>query len=636
MGVDDKFTLDVLVNNGVNVESHEELKVAYADLKITEINIHKTIKAELSSDQYREKDGKYYVMNYEPGYQLSRLQNGLPTGDVYTRAVRDDKTIDNHLVLNGNYFTIDGSDLPIIDDIGDDGNSLFPENHNAVNKNQPWGTDENNKIWIKNGQTSIFANLLAYANTTGSYNYELVDGGADLTTLSNPSNSVFRRGVGAYSLVYRQYQNSVTYNNLYIISNTITPQVNYNQAAELVKSEEELAGYNSGGYNGIMVRGCTANTNNVVIDYANTGLNASCDMATVNCKDTYVFYSWGYSLYGWSSCSVTLENCDFRYSGGACIHIDEHRDEVGSAEVYDCIEGYRKGEDNERKFTVNFDPSLTIDNKTQLVNWVVGNEVWFRLMGLSGTTSTLVAGMNGIIQGFSNAQYSIVKSYNHLSESDKAYSQGTTDNPQMWNFAVMLREGEFTYASTQGLFGRFNLDFNGTKITRMPVQKNTSSYVSHTQNSLGKLTAPSPSFAEIGVDGFMYPTLGANPGLFLFPVSPFSNYVDSLTQVPGMGGALEANVAQIMGTYQGFAGQAAYRSQIINMLASQLAGTAVEIPEEQQVFNVWSSFAMGIAQNGIRDHAGNSLGYGFAEIGLDIPGIRGTIISYYYEGNLID
>ena len=627
---DDNVKLSFNVNAGVNVESHAELKEYYADLSVTEINIHKTIRAELSADQYREKDGKLYVMNYEPDNQLYNAQQGRPTGDVYVRAVTDGNTINNNLVVNGNYFTIDGSGLPIIDDVDPDtGEALFPENHSAVNKNQPWGTDsEGNKIWIKNSQTSIFANLLAYADKNGSYDYELVEGGSILSHV-DMSDTVFSRGVGAYSLLYRQHENSVTYNNLYIIGNTITPQVNYDQAAEYVKSEEELAGYNSGGYNGIMVRGCTVNTNNVVIDYANTGVNVSCDMATANCEDTYIFYSWGYSLYGWSSCTVNLTNCDFRYSGGACVHIDEHREEQGSYEVYDCMEGYKKGQTNERTLTINFDPSLTIDRNTQLVNWVVGNEVWFKLMGLDGLTSTLVASMNAIIHGFSGVQYSIVKSYNHLNDSDKAYSQGATDNPQMWNFAVMLRQGEFEYAQSQGLYGVFNLDIAGEKIKRMPVQKGASSYVTHTTNSLGALTLPVSPFSEVGLNGFMQPTVSqGNIGLFLFPVSPISNYVDSLNPIPELEGPVEANIAQIMGTAQGF--DHALRPNIVNMIAGR------EVPAEQQVFNAWSAYALGIALRGIQDHAGNSTGYGYTEIGLDISGITGSIISYYYEGNLID
>lgn len=616
---DENVKLSFNVNAGVNVENHAELKTYYADLSVTEINIHKTIRAELSSDQYREKDGKYYVKNYEPLNQLYYAQKGLPTGDVYVRAVTNADTINNKLVVNGNYFTIDGSGLPIIDDVNpEDGSALFPEDHEAVNKGQSWGTDDKNKIWIKNSQTSIFANLLAYADRTGSYAYEIVDGGADLTTLSDSTDGTYSRGVGAYSLVYRQFDNSVTYNNLYIIGNTITPQVNYSQAAELVKSEEELAGYNSGGYNGIMVRGCTVNTNNVVIDYANTGVNVSCDKATANCKDTYIFYSWGYSLYGWSSCTVNLENCDFRYSGGACVHIDEHRDERGHVEVYDCAEGYKKGQINERKFVVDFDPTINIDRKTQLINWVVGNEVWFKLMNLSAITADLTAGMTNILHGYTNSQYSLVKSYDDLSADDKAYSQGTdSTNPDMWNFAVMLREGDFPQAATQGLFGVFDMNIAGQTIKREPTPLSTSSWVSYVTNSLRDAIAT-------GVAGFMQPTKSQNPGLFVFPVSPISNYVDSLKAIPGLEGPVEANIAQIMGTVQGF--NNALRPNIVNMIAGE------EVPAEDQVFNAWSAYALGISQNGILDHTGNSRRYGYLEVGLDVFGIRGTIYSYYYEG----
>ncbi|MCR5564222.1 MAG: hypothetical protein K6F59_00300, partial [Gammaproteobacteria bacterium] len=621
---DEKVTLEFNVNAGVNVENNAELRLYYADLGVTEINIHKTIIAELTSDQFREKNGRQYVINYEPGKQLSEAQSGRKTGDVYVRAVSDANTIGNELIVNGNYFTIDGSNLPIIDNVNPNtGYSVFDDEHRAVNFNSPLLVDGKN-LYINNGQTSIFANLLAYADTTGSYNYELVDGGADLTTLSDPSDSVYSRGVGAYSLVYRQYSNSVTYNNLYIIGNTITPQVNYSQEEQYIKTEEELAAYNSGGFNGIMVRGCTAKTNNVVVDYTNIGLNASCDMAVMDAKDTYVFYSWGNSLYGWSSCTIKLDNCDFRYSGGACVHIDEHREERGSYEVYDCF-------DHSKTFTINFDPQLTIDRKSQLINWVTGAEIWFKLNGIAEATTPLVGGMNGIVQGLTDKTYSVVKAYNKLSKSDIAYSQDTSSGSQMWNFAVMMREGDFANATTNGNYALIDMNVSGQSIYRQPKQLAATTWYSFAKTSL-----------EFGL---MNPTAAmGNSGLMMYPVSPFSSFVDSLTSIDAIGQS-EGDMAGLFGANafgQGFdALDETSRAQVMGALKMVYPDKFATVGNDN-TWDTWSAYALGLNEFGILNHDGTQRNiedrYGYMEVSMDIDfagaGMRGTIITYYYAGDL--
>ncbi len=248
-------------------------------------------------------------------------------------------------------------------------------------------------------------------------------------------------------------------------------------------------------------------------------------------------------------------------------------------------------------------------------------------MGLTVTTAQLTAGMTNILHGYTNSQYSLVKSYNNLSPADIAYSQGTDGNPDMWNFAIMLREGEFDRAATEGLFGVFDMNVAGQSIKREPTlpQGSTASWLSYVKNSLRDELIPGTE-----LNGFMQPTKAQNPGLFVFPVSPISSYVDSLNVLTGT--TLEAQVALIMGIYDAFSGMPAQKSEIINMMASQAAGEPVEVPAAQQVFNAWSAYALGLSKNGVLDHEGNARGYGYLEVGLDVEGIRGSIYTYYYEG----
>ncbi len=651
----ESVTLDFSVNGGVNVENNAELKLYYADLDVTEINIHKTIIAELDSNQMRTKYGKTYPINYEPYNQLYNAQRGLPTGDVYVRAVKSADTIENHLKVNGNYFTIDGSNLPIIDDIDDNGNAYWSDEHNAVNKDTQWGVNgggQGKKLWVKNVQTSIFANLLAYRDITeATYGYELVSNGENLTTITE-NDPTYNRGLGSYQLVYSQYTNSVSYNNLYIIGNTITPQVNYSQPEENILTDEQLAAYNSGGYNGIMNRGCTSNMDNVVIDYTNIGLNASCDNAVMNIKDTYVFYSWANSLYGWSSCVVNLENSEFRYSGGASIHIDEHRIELGAHEVYDYRDGYRKGQENERILLLHFDPVLNIDNRTKLVNWVSGSEAWFNIYGLNAVT-TLLTGTNDLVNALTagaqgEGMYSIVKSFNNLADDDVAYTQNKEGNTnEMFNFAVLMREGDnfenATYKpNTTGLFSAIQMNINGVDIYRKPVQVAQSTYLPFATASVAG-----------GYASFYASQIEGKGDLVPYPVSPLSQFLDSQEEIPGMGGAKYGQVPPLLGIHAAFEGldilqanggntssveyqtRIAQRSAIIQMLNNNTS-----VPLEYQTWDNWSAYKLGLQMNPVLNHDGTSTGYGMLECNLALPesfgNMRCILLTYYYQGREID
>lgn len=100
-----KAVYEVEVNEAVNIYNNADLKANFANAKVTEMNILRNIEVALSEDQVYT-----FTIN---GYTITSPKNEIP-GDVdiatgaYTRR-------SGSLKINGNYFTVDGSKLPLMD-----------------------------------------------------------------------------------------------------------------------------------------------------------------------------------------------------------------------------------------------------------------------------------------------------------------------------------------------------------------------------------------------------------------------------------------------------------------------------------------------------------------------------------------
>ena len=101
---DHKAVYDIQLNEGVNVYTNEEMKAAFANASVAEINVLRNIKAVLSSNQeiHFTVDGWPVVAPYGYNYELS---NG---SGVYERVSGD-------LRVNGNYFNVDAKAIPLVD-----------------------------------------------------------------------------------------------------------------------------------------------------------------------------------------------------------------------------------------------------------------------------------------------------------------------------------------------------------------------------------------------------------------------------------------------------------------------------------------------------------------------------------------
>ncbi len=273
------------VNNGYNVFTDADLKLYYSDLSVQVLNIHSIIETTLAENQLNP-DGSPINGYSIPTHTGPDAIPGALYGNVYIR--QTDQVDTDNLVINGNYFTIDGSDLPYMT-IDSDPDGGFTT------------TGFSGSFDVVSVQIAIF-----YYNVYSS------------TSINN---------------------NQVAFKNLSIISNTSTPAVNYSQSADEIVQAELLMSRNSGGMNAIIVRAGNSHIYNTNVGYSTIGLTTNAygyqtngELVTMHVDKTWVHHQWANSVFGWAASQITITNCLIDSSGGAAIHVEDNRPGSGGAE----------------------------------------------------------------------------------------------------------------------------------------------------------------------------------------------------------------------------------------------------------------------------------------------------------------
>lgn len=319
---------EFVVEDAYNAFTNEQLQVLFGDLEVNHIILQADIIAEVNP-LYLNEDGS--PMN---GY--SRV---LPSGTIdYRGGVYQRIGVDNddELILEGNYFTIDGSDLPFVKTTSD------PD------------TDE----FGNGGYTSVGV------GTSSAYEIVSVQIGIFTYNVTPDPTGVITSN-----------NNTVRYNNLTVLGNTTTPSVNYSLSADEILFQEQLMSRNSGGMAGIMTRNGSTYLDNVNIGYTGiavfvTSYGYLLDGATpvsTNLDYVRVYDSWANSIYDYGSPLLNIANSNIGSSGGAAIHLED----------------VRPGNLGIENITVNLDDATVIDN------WITGDEAWFKAYGFSGVALLL-------------------------------------------------------------------------------------------------------------------------------------------------------------------------------------------------------------------------------------------------------
>ena len=323
----DELEFIFVINSGVNVFNNLQLKEYYSDFDVNIINIHASFKAELSSSQ-RNTDGS--PINKRPTI------SSPVTGNVYQRF--SESIDDDSLIIEGNFMTIDGSELP-------------------------------------------FSNANSGSGTVGfAQSFEII----------NVQVGIFYYGVNNNALGTTN-NNYFSVNNLTVKGNTQTPYVDFSGTAEEIEIQERLMSRNSGGYIGFyMQKGEIDFTNtvifNTVIAISNIAYGYKTDLTPNYMTLDYlkVYNSWANSLYLYSGSGMLIYNSEIGQSGGAAIHVVDSR-----PAVFDEF-GVKISDPN---------PLLLLDDSTTINNWVSGEEAWFKAYGMSQVALTLKVSIENGIAG---------------------------------------------------------------------------------------------------------------------------------------------------------------------------------------------------------------------------------------------
>ena len=255
-----KLEFIVAINDGYNAFNNQDLKELYQDFHVHLINIHADIKAELSASQLNS-DGS--PINKENG-----------AGNVYNR--NNSSNNEDEIIIEGNYMTIDGSNLPFSNARSGSGDVGFGSAFEIVN------------VQI------------------GIFNYNAGQYNADPLT---------------------QNESKLTINNLTIIGNTTIPEINYGGSVEDILIQERLMSMNSGGHIGIKVRNGSSEFNNVevkftVIGFMNLGYGENVEMVLNEVKVSEI---WANSFYMQGGSKATVNDSYFGGSGGPTFHLSDIR-----------------------------------------------------------------------------------------------------------------------------------------------------------------------------------------------------------------------------------------------------------------------------------------------------------------------
>lgn len=345
-------TVTLKLNDGVNVYTNDELYAAFGNVGVKKINVLRNITASLHrqnvADDAKDAKGNYIhpINSWDHGVYVRTLALGVA----------------DECVVNGNYYMIDGGDLPVVN----------PEN--------PGGS---------------YSGLSAESNEkdTSGLSYRTVNVQIGLFLYYSPS---------AHTDTQNTTQH-LTINDLYITGNNtedvgaVYGDTNGDGSND---SQTTLVGTNvlrgSMSFHGIVARCTQLTTSKVTIKNTNQGYFLASEGGTnqnrlytvVNVDRTMVDNVANTGFYAWGQVGISATNSFIGQCGGAAFHYDD----LPLNPAYDASSGY-----------------LSIADTVEVENYALGTEPWFLAYGMSssagllkGAMPTAIAGVNGLSPIFEN------------------------------------------------------------------------------------------------------------------------------------------------------------------------------------------------------------------------------------------
>ncbi len=266
----DPVSMTVQVNDGVNVYTSADLRKAYADTAVKTINVLRNITVDLPKEDYAD---------FEKGAPLNAYEFG-----AYRRITHVQT---DNVVINGNFFQMDASGLPLVD--------------NRYDNRGKWAVEGTSGFYVNEVQVGVFL----YWNTLDNSG-ERIDYHTGTLTVNDLS-------------ITGNYTGAADYSNEKIDT---TPILKY-----------------SGSWNGIVCRGGTVNVNNANIQNVNVGIFSDGGVSAADKSQQSVQYSlnevsinntWNSTVYLYNLTKLTVRNSKFGQGNAASITVEDR------AQASDC------------------------------------------------------------------------------------------------------------------------------------------------------------------------------------------------------------------------------------------------------------------------------------------------------------
>ncbi len=350
-------TMEFQLNDGYNVFTHKELQKWFGSLYVHTINIHRNITTYFEENQLNPdgtpKNIEPYAMTKYIEYDEEGTLIANNTASSYVRVSYN--TADDRLTVNGNYFTVDGSQLIVITP---DDDNLYPDQPGSL-------TIAGVASDVCNSQSSMFF-AEVHSSTLDSYldSFSIEDAPLLTDETLNEHDSSL-----------------IIYNNLTVIGNTEVPRGDMTQ-----EEIYEAVIKKSGSYAGLRADSVDMNVNNCVIKFTCIGVFATGCGTDVSVNQTYVTESWANNIYG-NNFNLTLTESYLYAAGGSGIWLEDTNYREGSV----------------------FDPNIVVDDASVVENFVSGTEAWFSTNGMSAFVAGAKSQLDGIVNQYSAGRKTMVK-----------------------------------------------------------------------------------------------------------------------------------------------------------------------------------------------------------------------------------
>ena len=283
------------------------------------------------------ESGQFVAMNED--IEKLHLYNAEIYGITNASLFRRDNQfgILDPIVINGNYFTVDASDVPYI------------ESHSSGSLTGSYKIQDSRiGIFESTSGDSTFNNIRLVGNTQ---NYSANLGNSTGTSMSIEKYMEYTSG-GIYG--FRNFQ-------VYDFEHT----------------------YNGGNRQ--------FNLNNVVVENTVMGISV-CGAVSTKADYAYINNSWQNSILGWGIKGVTLTNSKLTNSGGSSIFVqDTFTAKDGNGSLINKTESY----EHPLYGQVTLNPKVNIDYSTcEIDNFVSGEEPWFKQQGMEVAALNMKSGLD--------------------------------------------------------------------------------------------------------------------------------------------------------------------------------------------------------------------------------------------------